>query len=152
MDGRVLARRSLEKRLAPLRDMNLTPPPRGWLRAIREALGMTMEQLARRIGVAQPRIIALEKAEVEGSVSLRTLRDAAEAMGCTVVYAIVPQRPLNEMLRARAAQRAEQELARISHTMRLENQAVVAADLRAQLETMIEGFMKGSPSRLWDDA
>lgn len=152
MDQPALARKNIDKRLAPLRGMVTQPPPRGWLRAIRQALGMTMEQLAKRIGVTQPRIIALEKAETEGTVTLKTLRDAAAAMDCELVYMLVPTRPLDEIVRARAVQRAEHELARMHHTMGLENQALTRDDLVAERERMIAELMKGSPRRLWDDA
>lgn len=151
VDQRALARKNIDKRLSPLRTMVTQPPPRGWLRAIREALGMTMEQLAKRIGVTQPRIIALEKAETDGTVTLKTLREAAAAMECEVIYMLVPARPLDDILRARAILRAENELERMHHTMRLENQALTPDDLAAERERMIADLMNGSARRLWDD-
>jgi predicted DNA-binding mobile mystery protein A len=83
-----LARQNLDHRLSPLRKTgDLTRPPRGWIKAIREALGMTTAQLAERLGVSQPRVAQLEKSEAEDSITLRTLRRAAESLGCTLVYA-----------------------------------------------------------------
>lgn len=151
MDKTELARRSLERRLAPLRDMQLTAPSRGWLRAIREAIGMGSTQLAKRLGVVPSRITALEKAEAHGSLTLKTLREAAEAMDCMLVYVLVPKAPLEDILRARAEARAEQELARIHHTMSLENQALSPTELAAERERMIEQLMHGSLRRLWDE-
>ena len=80
----------MDRRLDALRKWPSTRPPRGWLRAIRDALGMTMQQYAGRLGVSQPRIIALEKSEVEDTVTLGTLRRAAAALDCQLVYAVVP--------------------------------------------------------------
>src|ERR1700730_5246061 len=77
-------------------------PPKGWVRAIRDALGMTTTQLARRIGVSQPRVVELEQSEVSGSITLHSLQRAAEALGCRVVYALVPDKPLEITLRRRA--------------------------------------------------
>lgn len=151
MDQRALARKNLEKRLAPVRAAGFAAPARGWLRAIRDALGMTTTQLAHRLGVTQPRIIALEKAEAQGTVTIKTLREAAEAMDCTFVYAIVPTRSLDDMIRARASQRAEAELGRNHHTMSLENQALTPADLAAERERIIAELIAGSPRRLWDE-
>src|SRR5471030_1728620 len=95
-----LARKHLEQRIAPLRQAEvLARPPRGWLRAICDALGMTTAQLAKRIHVDQSRITRLKQAEVEGSVSLKTLRQAAEGLGCTLVYALVANQPLDNVLR-----------------------------------------------------
>src|ERR1700730_2632773 len=77
-------------------------PVRGWIKAIREALGMTAEQLAKRLGVKQPSIVAMEQSEVKGSIELATLRRVAEALDSTLVYAFVPNKPLETMVRDRA--------------------------------------------------
>jgi predicted DNA-binding mobile mystery protein A len=147
----VRARANLDRRLAPLRNASdFTRPPRGWIRAIREAIGMTTAQLAQRIGVSQPRIPQLEKAEVEGAVTLKTLRQAAEAMNCTLVYALVPNEPLSEMVRERATRIANERLARTNHTMTLENQGLTPSDLKAEQERLIAGLIAGDPRRLWD--
>jgi predicted DNA-binding mobile mystery protein A len=144
--------RHLDKRFAALRPLAKSPrPPKGWLRAIRDALGMTTAQFARRLGVSQPRIIELEKSEVSGGVTLHTLQRAAEALGCRLVYALVPERPLAETVRDRADLVAGRQLASVEHTMRLEDQAV--ADKKAGKELrrrLIEDLMR-RPARLWDE-
>ncbi len=126
------------------------PPPRGWLRAIREALGMTGKQLGERLGVVQSRIAALEQAEVTGKTTLGSLREAAEAMGCTLVYAIVPARPMDDMLHDRAVALANEALARVNHTMRLENQALDADGLASERARLIQQFINDNPRRLWE--
>jgi predicted DNA-binding mobile mystery protein A len=145
-----LARKNLDKRLAPLRGATLDVPPRGWIRAIREALGLTTRQLAERMSVTQSRIPALEKAEANGATTLNTLRHAAAAMNCTLVYAFVPVRSLDETVADQAARKADAELARLHHTMQLENQAMTAADLVDERMRLIGAFVAGSPHRLWD--
>jgi predicted DNA-binding mobile mystery protein A len=146
-----LARKNLERRLAPLRKTNdLVRPPRGWIKAIREALGMTTAQLAERIHLSQPRVPQLEKAEIEDSVTLKTLRQIAEGLHCTLVYALVPNRPLDEMLRDRAQVVADQQLSRTHQTMRLENQALTKADLKTERERLVAELLRGDPRRLWD--
>jgi predicted DNA-binding mobile mystery protein A len=150
MSPRILARKHIERRLAPLRDADgLARPAQGWVRAIRDALGMTAAQLAARTGVTQPRIAALEKAEVAGAVTLATLRHVAEGLGCTLVYALVPNEPLDAMLLDRARTLADQQLARTHHTMTLENQALEPAELNAERERLIDELMRGDPRRLW---
>ena len=146
-----LARKQLERRLAPLRDLALTPPPRGWIRAIRESLGMTARQIAARMGVLPSRIPVIERAEVTGSTTVRTLRQAAAAMNCAFVYAFVPIEPLDEMLRARAAAKVREDVARLNHTMRLENQALRKSDLEAEQQRTIDNILSGSLRGLWDD-
>ena len=147
-----LARKHLDERLTPLRESaEFVRPSRGWVRAIRDALGMTTGQLAKRIGVDQSRITKLEQAEVEGSVTLKTLRQAAEGLGCTLVYAFVPNPSLEELVRARAAEIADRELARVDHTMRLENQALTPRDLKQERERLVTALLTGNPRRLWDE-
>jgi predicted DNA-binding mobile mystery protein A len=146
-----LARKQLERRIAPLRDLKLGPPPRGWMKAIREALGMSTRQLAARMGAAPSRIPAIEKAEVSGATTIKTLREAAAAMNCTFVYAFVPTKPLDEILRDRAAQKVGQDMARLDHTMRLENQALLKSDLDDERRRLIDLILAGSPRSLWKD-
>lgn len=149
-DQTILARKSLDRRLAPLRDEHLIAPPSGWIKAIREALGMTTRQLAARMGAARSRVTAIEKAEVTGSTTIKTLREAAEAMNCTLVYAIVPTSTLDDILRDQATKKADAELARHHHTMRLENQALTSTDLIDERKRLLREILAGSPRRLWD--
>jgi predicted DNA-binding mobile mystery protein A len=100
--------------------------------------------------VVPSRIPALEKAEVTGAATIKSMREAAEAMGCTFVYAIIPAQPLDELRRARAVALADAELARVHHTMRLEDQALDTRDLADARERLIASFLEGNARRLWD--
>ncbi len=146
-----LARKQLDRRLTPLRQMKLVPPPKGWLKAIRESLGMTARQLASRMDVGLSRIPLIEAAEVTGSTTLRTLRQAATAMNCSFVYAFVPIEPLDDMLRERAIQKVRRDVGRLDHTMRLENQALLKSDLDAEQQRAIDLILSGSLRGLWDE-
>jgi predicted DNA-binding mobile mystery protein A len=147
-----LARKNLDKKLARLREEPLPMPRSGWVKAIREALGLSAKQLASRMGVVQSRLSTIEKAEVRGATTIKTLRETAEAMGCTFVYAIVPPKPLDDLLRDQAVRKADQELLRLHHTMRLENQALTHEDLLLERERLVHEFSSGNLRRLWDDA
>ena len=144
--------RHLDKRFSNLRPLaKVQRPPKGWIRAIRDALGMTTTQFARRLGVSQPRIVELEKSEQGGSVTLNTLQRAAEALGCRLVYVLVPDRPLAEVVRDRAELIAERQSRAVEHTMRLEDQAVRdKRAARALREQAIDDLLK-RPARLWDE-
>jgi predicted DNA-binding mobile mystery protein A len=144
--------RHLDQRFAGLRALANSPrPSKGWLRAIRNALGMTSAQLARRLGVSQPRIVELEQSEVSGKVTLNTLQRAAEALGCRLVYVLVPEKPLAETVRERAELLAERQQSDVEHTMRLEDQAVSSKTARRELrERLIEELLR-RPARLWDE-
>ena len=149
---RALARRQLDKRLSPLRDtQSLARPPRGWIRAIREALGMTSKQLGMRLGVSQPRATKIEQAEREGAITLDTLRRAARAMDCQLVYAFIPRRPLQELVEERARSRAKSILDATAHSMALEDQRADADTDRAQLEQLNRELAEKSGPHLWED-
>jgi predicted DNA-binding mobile mystery protein A len=103
------------------------------------------------MGVSQPRITQLEKSEVDGSVTLDSLERAARAMGCRVVYAIVPERPFGDTLQERAAEIAHRQLASVEQTMRLEDQGVPdRARQNEGLQRLIKELLR-RPARLWDE-
>lgn len=147
-----LARKHLDKALTPFREALAQPrPPKGWVRAIRDALGMTSRQLAARMGLSQSTITGLEQGEEAETVTLKTLRQAAEALDCQLVYALVPKTTLDETVRQRAQVLAEENLGRIHHTMRLEDQALREGELSAELERMTDSILNGRASRLWEN-
>ena len=151
-EERAAARRQLDKRLNSLRNSEgLTRPSRGWVKAIREALGMTTAQLARRIGVSQPRAVGIEKAEAEGAITLDSLERAAHALDCRLVYALVPRRPLEELLTERAERLALKRLESTRHSMSLEAQDVEEADAQEQLKRMVARILDKAGSELWQE-
>lgn len=152
-EDRISARKNIDKRLAPLINDGtpLARPPRGWIRAIREALGMTTAQLAKRLGISQPSVVGLEKAEASKAVTLATLERAARALDCTLVYALVPRQPLEQIVQGRARERARERLLTISHSMTLENQGVRDEDEREQLERLVKKLLEGPGSALWEE-
>jgi predicted DNA-binding mobile mystery protein A len=136
------ARRRLDERLQPLKPVDRhRAPSNGWIRAVRDALGMTGVQLAMRLGVRPQSIDALEKSEAAGTIKLDTLRRAAEALDCTLVYALVPNTSLEDAVRDRARAAALRDLRRVSHTMRLEAQGTSDADLEARVEAYIRDHL-----------
>lgn len=122
---RELARRRLDERLARLRATETTAaPPRGWIRALRDALGMTGTQLAARMKSTPQLIAKIERSEAKGTIQISSLRKAAEALDCTLVYALVPRRPLEESVASRKRAIAIRDLSRVERTMALEDQSL----------------------------
>jgi predicted DNA-binding mobile mystery protein A len=149
---KLIARQQLDKTLSGYATAKQTAPPfKGWIRAIREALGMSGKQLANRLNVSQPRIPKLEQDEVSGVVSLKTMRQAAEAMDCIFVYAIVPRVTLEETVRAQARKVAEARSKRVSHTMLLEAQNLSVEEQRASLDAAIDELVREMPKELWEN-
>lgn len=151
-EDRATARRQLDKRLNSWRELeNQARPPRGWIKAIREALGMTAAQLAERLGVSQPRVFTIEKAETTGAITLDSLERAANALDCRLVYALIPRKPLDGLVRDRAEIKAKQRLKSASHTMALEAQDVDKADQSEQLNRLVQQLIEKSGSKLWEE-
>ena len=149
---RALARKHLDKKLSPLRDSKaLLRPPKGWVKALREALGMTAEQLARRIGVTKPRVYEIERAELSGSITLDSLERAAQAMDCQLVYALIPRQPLQTMVEQRALLEAKKRMRTAAHTMTLEDQAVEETELHEQIEVLAKELLNQKGSILWGE-
>src|SRR5882724_4386067 len=132
------SRSHLDPRFKPLRPVaRFRSPVRGWVKAVREALGMSTAQMARRLGVKQPSVVALEQSEAKGTIELATLRRAAQALDCTLVYALVPNQPLETIVRDRARAFARRRMEPVEHSMQLENQKVTAKHSQAQLDEIV---------------
>lgn len=118
------ARSHLDSRLSALPSADdLAVPVRGWVAAIRTALGMSASDLAARLGVTAQSVQSMETGEVAGTASLRTLRRAAEAMDCDLVYALIPRSTLADMVHNRAALVVDEQIRATEQTMRLEDQS-----------------------------
>jgi predicted DNA-binding mobile mystery protein A len=142
-----LQRQQLDQHIAAIRMCDR--PSDGWIRAVRKALGMGAKQLARRMGVSQQALSQLERKECEGAVTLKTLRKAAEAMGCTVVYAILPpDATLEDLIYRQALLKARELVGAVDHTMQLEAQGV--GNTQEKIEEMAEMLAKSPDSGLWE--
>lgn len=126
-------------------------PRAGWVKTLRIALSMSAEQLANRLGLTRSRITQLENAEIHNAVTLRTLREAANAMECELVYAIVPKNKttLEGIIRKRAEQLAKERVTRTAHSMSLEAQSVNADILEKQKEDLTRSLMDNLNKKFW---
>jgi predicted DNA-binding mobile mystery protein A len=106
------ARRRLDATFRERTLRTLEPAPHdGWIREIRDALAMTTRELAHRMGVSQSAVTQLEHSEVTGRAQLHSLRKAADALDCDLVYALVPRRSLEDTVLTRARSLARRDLA-----------------------------------------
>ena len=147
-----LQRLRLDQQLEPARPAlaALRRPRGGWIRAIRVALGMTVQQLAQRAGISQPSVSQMEKSEAAGRIRLDTLQRIADALDCELVYALVPRRPLSEVVSERRKKVAMQRYSRAAHSMALENQLDESSKtiLDAKIEAIIRDIR---PQEVWRD-
>ena len=146
-----LVREQLETTLRRFQPLNAAPiPAKGWVRAIRDALGMSGRQMAGRAGVSKQRASFIEKQELDGSATIKTMRKAAEALDCVFVYGFVPRTSLEETVRRQAELVASKRLAQASHTMSLEDQTLRAQENQEILRGMIQELAETTPKNLWD--
>ena len=143
------SRQSLETRFEGMRPVTrFKPPVRGWIKAIREALGMSAAQLAKRLKNSQPTVFAMEQSAMKGKIQLATLRRVAQALNCTLVYALVPNAPLETIVREQARKVAKRRMQSVEHSMLLEDQSVPAKDFEERIDALARDM---NPRALWDD-
>jgi predicted DNA-binding mobile mystery protein A len=145
-----LDQKQLEARFARLREFGamLQPPRGGWLRSLRNALGMRQRDLGDRLGMTAQGVADLERREADGTVTLNTLREAARALGGELHYVVVPVRPVKETLEERATRLARFMAGQVHHSMRMEDQGTGAQEQQDRFEEIRESLLK-SPSVLW---
>ena len=131
------ARRRLDERLTGVSATAVGPTPhRGWIRAIRDALGMSTTELAARMGVSQQSVTDLERSEVRETIKLDTLRRAADALDCDLVYVLVPRGGLDDAVWTQARRQAARHVAQVAHHSRLEDQAIDEKATQVQIEDL----------------
>ncbi len=145
-----LKRQQLDEVLNKLRDANLPlTPASGWIKAIREALSMPATYLAKRLGVVPSSVLRMETSEMDHSITLATLKRAADALGCELHYSLVPRHPLHEVVEHRAHALALHEVAQVAHTMAMEEQTTSKAARDALVAERQESLLRGSKRGLW---
>jgi predicted DNA-binding mobile mystery protein A len=148
---RDLALRQLDATLEPAATLRaLTPPRTGWAAAIRCALGLTMRQMGKQLGLSQSSYADAESNEAKGTISLNQLRRVADALECDLVYVLVPRRPLAERVDQRATELARRDVLGVAHSMALERQAPSEELTQAQIARAKADLLAGRWSRLWD--
>lgn len=126
-------------------------PPTGWIRAVRMALGISLEQLGNKLGISRQSMRHMELREREGSVTLKSLREAADSLDMHLVYGFVPKDgTLKALIERKARELATEIVLRTSHTMRLEDQENSEERIQKAIEEKTAQFVNELPKMLWD--
>ena len=140
--------RKFEK-LSILKDLEISP--KGWINAIRTGLNMSLVQLAKRLKITSVSVKEIEQREVDKGITLKKLSEAAEALDCYFVYAIVPKEgSLKKIIDDRAFEVAKELVMRTSHTMKLEGQENSADRINTAIKDRAEKIKNELPKYLWD--
>lgn len=146
MNTRIMQIRALDKKTSSLSDAkNIVPKGASWINTVREAIGMTAVQLAKRLGVTQPRIAKMEINEE--NLKLSTMKKVAQAMNCDFVYYFKPKTTFQDIVQIQAKKKAEEILLGVNLNMALENQDI---QTKEAVNDMAADFINGNTKRIWD--
>ena len=146
MNTRIMQIRALDKKTSSLSDAkNIVPKGVSWINTVREAIGMTAVQLAKRLGVTQPRIAKMEINE--GNLKLSTMKKVAQAMNCDFVYYFKPKTTFQDIVQIQAKKKAEEILLGVNLNMALENQDI---QTKEAIDDMAADFINGNTKKIWD--
>lgn len=155
MNNQWLTIRQLDKQLNEwqLISRRYSKPRAGWIKTLRTALSMSAEQFANRLGLSRARINQMENAETHDAITLRTLREAADALGCELVYAVVPKgnSTLETIIKTRAEEIAKERVTRVAHSMSLEAQSVDVNILKKQEEELARSIVEHLNKKFWEE-
>lgn len=130
---------------------SVVPPPTGWLKAVRTALGMSLQQLSKRLSITRQSMQEIEQREKDGSITIKTLRDAAKAMDMQLVYGFVPiDGSLEELINRRAKELATTIVLRTSNSMKLEDQENNQQRIEKAIKERAAIIKNEMPKSLWD--
>lgn len=125
-------------------------PSSGWINAIRKTLGMSLHQMAKRLGIAQQSAAQLESNEIENTITLKSLRKVAESLNCRLVYALIPNEgSLQTTIEKQAFIKAKELVSAVDHTMQLEAQGVGNAEQK--IAELTAELAKNPNPRLWEN-
>ncbi|SDS89876.1 mobile mystery protein A [Winogradskyella sediminis] len=129
----------------------VTPPPTGWLKAVRVSLGMSLQQLADKLSITKQSVQEIETREKEGNITLKTLKDTANALDMQLVYGFVPKDgTLDDLIERKAKELAIRIVSRTSNTMKLEDQENSKQRIKKAIEERTTIIKNEMPKMLWD--
>jgi predicted DNA-binding mobile mystery protein A len=143
--------RQLDKKLMAFQPSLDAMPTTGWVSLIRKTLNMSLRQLGDRLSITPQSMRDIEKRERAGTISLKALREAAEALDMTLVYGFIPKDgSLEKMIERKAYEKAQKIVSRTSTTMKLEDQGNSKERIKQAVAELTEEIKREMPKNLWD--
>ena len=130
---------------------DLDVPTIGWIKAIRSSIGMSMEQLGKKLSITKQAVMDIEKREKEGAISVKSMQEIAKALDMKFVYGFVPNDGnLELMIEKRSIEIARKIVQRTSTTMKLEDQSNSKERLEKAIQERAAEIINKTPKILWD--
>lgn len=145
---RQIRAKQIGQQLTPL--YKIFRPKDGWIRTMRETLGMNTRQLGERCNLSTERIIRIESDELKNKLTMETLEKIAAAMNCKLVYGLVPSDGITEFIETTALNKAVSQLKYVTHTMALEDQKISDKALNEQVLLLRDELLRGNIKKIWD--
>lgn len=152
MNKKRLQIEQLDRKLKGFKEAaQITQPTIGWLKTIRVSLGMSLQQVADKLSITKQSVQEIEIREKEGSITLNTLKDTANALGMQLVYGLVPKDgTIDDLIERKAKELAIRIVSRTSNTMKLENQENSKQRLQKAIQERTANIKNEMPKSLWD--
>lgn len=126
-------------------------PERGWINTIRTTLNMTLAQLGNKLNITRQGVKSLEESEANGSITLNSLKDIANAMDLKLVYALVPKEDtINHLIQLKAGKLARKIVMRTNQNMQLEDQGIADEKLTISINELANEIKRELRKSLWD--
>jgi predicted DNA-binding mobile mystery protein A len=149
MKNASLRRMQLDRFFDDAKKVSKKMPSAGWVKEIRESLGMSMQDLASRLGVIKQRVEKIEKDEIAGKLTLETLKKTADGLNCEFVYFLIPKKSLEETLKDQALMAAKAITKEVEHTMKLEAQGTSTKAQKQLIENLAQEMLIKQDRRIW---
>lgn len=151
MNKKALQIQQLNSKMAAFTGLREVSPPTGWIKALRLAIGMSLRQLGKKINITKQSVQHIEKREQDGTITLKALGEAADALDMQLVYGFVPKDgSLNALIERKARELATQIVMRTSNSMKLEGQENSEERIKKAIEEKTNQFKNELPKILWD--
>lgn len=147
-----IAIRQLDNKLQKFQSGAAQPiPEKGWIHSIRTTLNMTLEQLGRKLYITKQGAKAIEDSEAKNSITIKSMKEVADAMDMNFVYGFVPKDgSIDALIFNKAKDLARNIVMRTNQNMVMESQSIEDEKLKNAIEDLTEEFKTKIPKILWD--
>lgn len=152
MNKRLLLIQQLNRKMQSLANLKeASEPSQGWIKTIRTALGISLQQVGNKLGITKQGVLDIEKREQSGAITINALREVAKVLDMQFVYGFVPNATsLDALIEQRATELATQIVMRTAQTMSLEDQANTEERLQNAIKERASNIINEMPKLLWD--
>lgn len=142
----------LEKKIEPFKKTeSVITPQIGWIKTIRTTLGMSLEQLGKKLHINRSSVSRMETRESKGSITINKMEEVGNALGMKFIYGFVPiDGSINKLIEKKAKNLATEIVMRTSGNMKLEDQENSPERIRKAIEERTKEIMEEMPKKLWD--